>query len=124
MNSMKKLFLILLLVLTFASKVQAVTYEQASAQGKTMVLYLYMTTCSACKEFESTYNSVASKYLNKFNFVKENISYSQIASTLRPSGVPAVYILEPSTRTAQKITYECITNQACFEETLNKYSQK
>ena len=119
--NIKKLFITTLFILTLAPSVLAMSYKEALSQNKPIVLYIYMSTCHACKGFSPIYDSVASKYSAKFNFVKELIENSQMGAKLNPSSVPAVYIIEPKTQSAKAINYDCLTDQSCFEKTLEKY---
>jgi len=108
-------------MMTMVPSVMAMSYKEAKTQNKPIVLYVYMQMCGACKEFSPIFDSVSSKYSTKYNFVKELMENSQLGARLNPDSVPAVYIVEPKTESATKIPYECASNKACFEKTLDKY---
>ena len=121
---MKKCFLIFTMLMMLGMQSKAMDYNQASTQGKTVVLYLYSTYCPACKRFSPLFDIVTSKYGDKFSFAKENCNGSEMGAKLRPDYVPVVYLIEPQKRTSQKMDYQCMTDQACFEQTLKQYSSK
>ena len=121
--NIKKLFITALCMATLVPNVMAMSYKEAKMQNKPIVLYIYMQTCGACKGFAPIYASVSSKYSAKFSFVKELMENSQLGARLNPDSVPAVYRVEPKTESATKIPYECLSDQACFEGTLNKYGK-
>jgi len=68
--------------------------SQAFAQGKPTVLYIYGQYCGACKRFEPTFDSMSSKYSNKFTFEKEDYDSSRRARELHVTETPSVYILD------------------------------
>ena len=117
----KKLLLTTLFVLSMAPGVFAMSYKEAKTQSKPVVLYLYMKQCGACKGFSPLFESVSSKFSSKFNFVKELLEDSELASKLNPTSVPSVYIVEPKTNKTKAISYECASDKACFEGTLGNY---
>lgn len=116
--NIKKILMTAFIILAFAPNVLAMSFKEANAQNKPIVLYLYMRTCSACKNFTPIYEAASLKYSTKFNFVKEVVGESAIGKKLNPSTVPSVYLIEPKVGTTEKIDYECIMDQACFEKVL------
>lgn len=124
---MKKLlfgsFLALTVVLSTASAMFAMNYEEATAQDKPIVVMFHMHGCSACRKFSPKFDKFASKFSDKFNFVKEGIESSKIASTLGSQfeTVPAFFIIEPKTQNAKRISDDCAWDSECFTKTLNEY---
>lgn len=119
---MKKLFLTLALLFSFVSSAFALTYDEALGQGKAVVILFKMQYCSACKAFEPTFDAVASKLSNRFSFVKEDASHSDLANSLNIRYVPAVFIINPTTKAAYKIDDANIMNASGFEKALNNYN--
>jgi len=118
---MKKSIIILFLILSFGSKVFSMSFNEAAQQNKLIVLYLYLTTCGACRSFEPIYSAIEAEFSSKYNFVKEIAQESALATKLRVDSVPAVYIINPQANTAARIKSECIFDRACFEATLQSY---
>lgn len=117
---MKKLFLTIALTLSFVSSAFALTYDEALGQGKMIVILFKMKYCSACRAFEPTFDSVASKYASKFSFVKEDAEVSSLADNLNIRYVPAVFIINPKTKAAYKIDDNSM-NASGFENAINGY---
>lgn len=120
---LKKVILGLFLLLTVVSNAYAMSYQEAMKQDKPIVLYITMFGCGACRQFEPFFDAAKDKFASKFNFVKEDVNTSEIAAKLRVNSTPSVYILEPKTRNATGIKYACISQQSCFENTLQSYGK-
>ena len=118
---MKKLFITMGLVLTTASSVFAMTFNEAKLQNKPVVIMFHTHGCSACKKFAPIFDKMASKFSGKFNFVKEDGNHSDIAKSLNFMYVPAIFIVEPKTMKAKRIEDDCAWDNGCFIETLQKY---
>lgn len=116
---MKKIILSLLLIFSFAASILALSCNEANAQGKPTLLYIYMTGCGACQQFEGNYNAAKAKFSQKFNFVKENVNTSQRAKSLNVTETPSVFILDKNG--SQRIEEACLQQQSCFEGRLNSY---
>ena len=112
---MKKLLIVLFLILAVTPVLLTVAKE------KPQVVFFHMHGCSACKGFTPLYEQMSSKYSNKFSFVKQDINTSRLADKLRISSVPAVFIIEPTTNAKTEISYDCLTQQGCFEQKLSNY---
>lgn len=110
-------------VLSTASSIFAMSYEEAKGQSKPIVVMFHMHGCGACRKFSPRFDKFASKFSNKFNFVKEDIDSSKIADTLGSqfSTVPAFFIIEPKTQNAKRISDDCAWNNECFTKTLQGY---
>jgi len=124
---MKKLlissFLVLAIVLSTASSLLAMTYEDAKVQDKPIVVMFHMHGCGACRKFSPIFNKFASQFSDKFNFVKEDIHSSKIASSLGSQfdTVPALFIIQPKTQNATRISDDCAWDNECFTKTLQEY---
>ena len=124
---MKKLLfssmLVLAIVLSTASSIFAMNYEDAKAQNKPIVVMFHMHGCGACRKFSPKFDKFAAKFSDKFNFVKEDIHSSKIADTLGSQfdTVPAFFIIEPKTQNAKKISDNCAWDSACLTKTLQEY---
>lgn len=116
---MKKMIISLFLIFTFIVGVFAISCNVASAKEKPTVLYVYAPMCSACKQFESIFNSAKAKFSQKFNFAKEDINSSQRAQSLNVSETPSVFILKQGG--SQKISWDCLSQPGCFEQKLQNY---
>ena len=116
-------FLVLTIVLSTASKMFAISYEEAKGQDKPIVVMFHMHGCSACRRFSSKFDKFASKFSNKFIFVKEDVNSSKIADTLGSQfqTVPAFFIIEPKTQNAKRISDDCAWDSVCFTKTLQEY---
>jgi len=113
---MKKLLIISALMLTAALSVLSVL-----ASEKPKVILFHMHGCSACKKFTPTFEQMASKYSNKFNFTKEDINSSSLADQLGINYVPMVYIIDSDKQTKTAIDSDCLSTQGCFEQKLSQY---
>lgn len=118
---MKKLLMSLLLMLIAVSSVFAMSYEEAKMQKKPVVIMFHSHGCSACKRFSPIFDKFASQFSNKFSFVKEDANSSKIANTLNFQTVPAIFIIEPSTNNAKRISDDCAWDNGCFTKTLQNY---
>lgn len=118
---MKKLVIGLFLILATAMSVFAMSYEEAKSQDKPIVVMFHQHGCSACRKFSPIFNKFASRFSDKFNFVKEEANSSKIASTVNFNTVPALFIFEPKTGSAKRIKDDCAWDNECFTRTLQEY---
>jgi len=118
------MFLTILFIFTIMPNVFAMSYDQASSQGKPVVLYFYMKGCRGCANFKPIFDALSSKYSSKFAFADEDLRKTNMPLRAKVNAVPRVYIVEPLKKTAAKITNECVFNSSCMEQTLDKYPQK
>lgn len=110
---MKKLLIITALMLTSAMSTLALE--------KPRVIMFHMHGCSACKKFAPTFDSMMSKYSNKFSFSKEDINSSKLADSLGINYVPMVYIMDSDKNTKTAIDSDCLASPGCFENKLKNY---
>lgn len=118
---MKKLLIIFVLILMAIPTILAISYKEAVAKEKPQVILFYSQNCSACKQFKPLYNQMASKYSNKFNFIKQDVNTSNLANKLGVNSVPAVFIINAQTGAASPISYDCMQQPGCFEKKLSSY---
>lgn len=118
---MKKLIISLFLVLVTATTTFAMSFDDAKKQNKPVVVMFHMHGCGACKQFSPIFDDFASKFSEKFNFVKEDVNTSHIAKSLNFGTVPAIFIVDPKTMAAKRIKDDCAWDNACFTKTLQKY---
>lgn len=118
---MKKVLIGLFVVLATSTSTIAMTFDEAKTQNKPVVVMFHMHGCGACKQFSPVFDSFASTFSNKFNFVKEDINKSHIAKSLNFVTVPAIFIVEPKTMAARRIKDDCAWDKGCFTKTLNDY---
>ncbi len=118
---MKKLLISTFLVIAAASSAFALSFNEAKLDSKPIVVMFHMHGCGACKEFSPKFGKMASKFSNKFNFVKEDINNSDIAKSLNFKTVPAFFIVEPKTMEAKRIADDCAWDSECFAKTLTTY---
>lgn len=121
---MKKFIFSLFLIFSFAASTFAMSYKDASLKDKPIVLFVTMQGCGACREFEPFFKKTQAKFASKYNFVKEDVYTSDIARKLNVQETPSVFILQPKQKTFQKIKWECLCQQGCFEKTLKDYQKK
>ena len=121
----KKIILGMVLLLVTSTCVWAMSYEDAKLQNKPIVIMFHMHGCGACRKFSSRFDDLSGKFSNKFNFVKEDVNSSQIATTLgsRFETVPAFFIMQPKTQNATRISDDCAWDKECFAKTLQEYGQ-
>lgn len=120
---MKKLFLTLFFIFSFASSTFAITYNEIALQNKPVVILFKADYCHVCKEFEPVFDYVARKDSNKFVFVKEDANSSSLARQLGIEYVPVVFIINPNTMNAYKIEYGGFyLTPKSFEDAINKYN--
>lgn len=119
---MKKILLLLFIILFGAINTFAMTYDEASTQTKPIVILFYMDGCSACMEYKPLFEKIASRYSNKYVFVEENIHSSIIAAAFSLTTVPAVGIINPQKNQGFKLDNQCMWDQHCVEDNLNKYT--
>lgn len=120
-KSAKTLLLTSLIMLGTAMGALSMTYNEASTQTKPIVVMFHMHGCGACRKFSPIFDKYATKFSNKFNFVKEDIKDSVIGNKLDFPTVPAIFIIEPKTQKATRISDDCAWDKMCFTTTLEKY---
>lgn len=120
-KSLKKLLVGLFLIVATASSVLALSYDEAKLQDKPIVVMFHMHGCGACRKFSPIFDNFASKFSNKFNFVKEDIHSSSIANSLKFDTVPAIFIIQPKTQKTTRIDDNCAWDSGCFTKTLQNY---
>lgn len=118
---MKKVLVGLLLLGAISSSAFAMTYDQASTKGKPVVVMFHQHGCSACRKFSPIFDKFASKFSNKFIFVKEDANNSSLGKTLNFATVPAIFIVQPKTMAAKRISDNCAWDEGCFTKMLNDY---
>lgn len=120
---MKKLLVSLLLMGAVSSGVFAMAknYEEASTQGKPVVVMFHQHGCGACRKFSPTFDKFAAKFSDKFCFVKEDVNGSKIGKTLNFMTVPAIFIIQPKTMNAKRIDDNCAWDKECFTKALQDY---
>lgn len=118
---MKKLLIVLSLILIVTPIILVITNKETAAKEKPQVVFFYMQGCSACNQFKPLYEQMASKYSNKFSFIKQNANASNLANQLNITSVPAVFIINPETQAKTQISYDCLQQQGCFEKKLLNY---
>jgi len=117
---MKKFLLSAFLIMATATSAFALTYNEAKSQDKPIVIMFHQHGCGACKRMSPIFDKFASKFSNKFNFVKEDAG-SSIASTMNFDTVPALFIIEPKTQKTTRINDNCAWDDGCFTKTLKEY---
>lgn len=117
---MKKLLLSAILILTAASNAFALSYNDVKSQDKPVVIMFHQHGCGACRRMSPIFDKISSKFSNKFNFVKEDAG-SSIASGLNFDTVPAIFIMQPKTQKATRISDACAWDNGCFTKTLSDY---
>jgi len=117
---MKKFLLGAFLVLMTATSAFALSYDEVKNQDKPVVVMFHQHGCGACRRMSPIFDKFASKFSNKFNFVKED-SGSSLASTLNFNTVPALFIIQPKTQKSTRISDDCAWDNACLTKTLNDY---
>lgn len=128
-NQAKKLIISLILTLAATTSAFAMSYDEAKVQDKPIVIMFHQHGCSACRKFSSIFGKISSKFSDKFNFVKEDVSNSKIASQIDSTSlhfetVPALFIVEPKTQKTTRISNECSWNNECLSKTLQEYNNK
>jgi len=118
---MKSLSLLILTISVTISSVCAMTFNEAKTQDKPIVVMFHQHGCSACRRFSPRFNKMASRFSSKFNFVKEDVKYSEIEESLNFSTVPAFFIIQPKTMAAKRIDDNCAWDKECFAKALNDY---
>lgn len=119
---MKKLLIGALLLLATATSTLALTYNEAKTQNKPIVIMFHQHGCGACRRMSPIFDKFAAKFSDKFNFVKEDAG-SSIASTLNFDTVPAIFIMQPKTQSATRISDNCAWDNECFTKTLQEYNK-
>lgn len=122
-NLMKQLLVSALLIFTTATSTLALTYNEAKTQNKPIVIMFHMHGCGACRSMSPRFDQIAAQFANKFNFVKEDINGSAIASKLQFDTVPAIFIIEPKTEAATRVDGDCAWDNGCFSKTLQSYGK-
>ena len=122
-NKLISSFLVLAIALSTASCAFAMNYEEAKTQDKPIVVMFHMHGCGACRKFSGKFDKFASKFSNKFNFIKEDIHSSKIADSLGSQfeTVPAFFIIDPKTQNTKRISDDCAWDSGCFTNTLQEY---
>lgn len=118
---MKKVLFSLFVIFAFCSNVFAMSFNEANKQDKPIVVMFHMHGCGACKKFAPIFDDFASKFSNKFNFVKEDVDHSNVAKSLNFQTVPALYIIKPKTMSAKRIEDDCAWDGACLTKELQNY---
>lgn len=118
---MKKTMVGIFSALIITTGAFAMDYDEAKTQDKPMMIMFKMQRCGACKEFSPKFDNYAAKFSNKYNFLKEDIDSSKIASRFKFGSVPAFFILNPKTNKSKEISYDCATDDGCFTKALTEY---
>lgn len=118
---MKKIIISTIVGLLVTTGAFAMSYDDAKTQDKPMMIMFKMKGCGACKDFSPRFDNYASKFSDKFNFLKEDIASSKVASMFKFDSVPAFFILNPKTNKSKQISYDCAIDDGCFAKTLNEY---
>jgi len=118
--SAKKILMALAIAMATTTGAMAMSYGEAAKQDKPIVIMFKSQMCGACKEMSPIFDKIGAKFADKFNFVKEDAS-SSIASSYKFDTVPSIFITKPNSKSSTKISYECATNDACFQKTLKDY---
>ncbi len=111
---MKKLFISLFLMLAATTSVFAMNFDEAKIKGKPVVIMFHQHGCSACRKFSPQFDKIASKFSDKFSFIKEDVKYSDIGKTLNFQTVPAIFIVDPKTMNSKRISDDCAWDDGCF----------
>lgn len=120
---MKKLIISIGIMCLTMSSALAMTYNQALKQDKPIVIMFKMPYCSACKKATPLFDAMEKKYSDKFNFVKDDTTKSNLSSKFGVNSVPDVFIVEPKTEKATKVSYNCLFKKGCFEKQLINYGK-
>lgn len=118
---MKKITIATISSLIIATSAHAMNYDEAKMQKKPMVIMFKSQRCSACQAFSPVFDKYASQFADKFNFIKEDIDSSKIASKFSFDYVPSIFIFEPKTNKTKRISYDCASDNKCFTKELQKY---
>lgn len=118
---MKKLLLTLSALLITAASSLALTYEDVKNQDKPIVVMFHQHGCGACRRFSPRFDQIASKFSEKFNFIKEDVKGSKIESLCSFDTVPAFFIMNPKTKATKRISDNCAWDDGCFQKALNDY---
>jgi thioredoxin 1 len=74
------------------------TYEQAMALNKPVVLEFYADWCGACKRFAPIFDSIKQDCSYKFTFVKVNVDQNKaLSQQYNVTSLPSVFIVNPKT---------------------------
>jgi len=119
-EKMKKLLISAFLLLATATSTFALTLNEAKTQDKPIVVMFHQQGCGACRKMSPIFDRFASKFSGKFNFVKEDAS-SGAAAGLSFDTVPALFIMQPKTQKATRISDDCAWDSGCFTKTLQNY---
>ena len=107
-----------------SSEAVNMTYEQAMAMKKPVVVDFYADWCGACKRFSPILNDVKTEYSSKFNFVCVNADKPEntaITSKYNITSLPSVFIVDPKTGKSKFINQDYYFNPARFKKELDDY---
>lgn len=100
------------------------SYEKAMKGNKPIVILFRSRTCLTCINFAPLFKIVSKKYSYKYNFVEEYVGFSipiEKAQKFNIQWVPTLDIIDPIKNELYTIDNECVLDQKCLEETLEKY---
>lgn len=115
---MKKFLLSLFLIFSIVQCASAMTYDEAMQLPKNTVIMFKMQYCGACKSYEPQFDKISKKYSGKYNFVKEDVNSSQLATSLGIQSVPVIFIVYPQEKRIQKVDQNIIWQPNGLESVL------
>ncbi len=120
---MLKKFLCILSILTILP-VYSASSDNILTSNEKVVLYLYTKECGYCVKFDPIYNNVSKKYGNNCKFLKIDANSKYGRDLMRgfyAVYVPYVVIIDNSKRTAKSVNPDCLLNQACMQNVIEKF---
>jgi thioredoxin 1 len=95
--------------------------EDAMKLGKPVVIDFYSDYCNACSEAAPAFKKVSKEYAPKATFMKVNVDDEvKLSREFKVYRIPAVFVVNPKTRSAVQVPTVTIFNKKTFEDSLDQ----
>lgn len=104
-----------------------VPYKAAMSEKKPVVLLFYVDWCHYCQLFMPTFEKMAKKNKDKFNFVMLNVEDKQndkLAKEFAIQGFPSVFIVNPTDKSRTQLDNGLFSEFEKVNAELDKYLKK
>lgn len=119
---MKKIILSLLMLFICGASVHAMKYEEALQSSKPFAILVYADWADDVQYYLQTFNLMATKYSNKYNFVPINICTKEAKAYIQnntiTAGIPYVIVTKSTGKISRRLRSDCARSEACIIEKL------
>lgn len=126
---MKKILSLLFLSTFFvanALQAEALTYEEAINQSRPLAVLVHVSWADDVEQTKQAFNSMASKYDNKYNFISLDIASAETKEFNKRfpiyANLPYVLLFRDRGKISRYLKKDCVLNPSCFAEKLNFFA--